>query len=192
MLLSKECTACNIKKISFKADSTLGTFQYSILFPDTYFSICQMNDPEKQPETQQIRVEIADTDSLFNHVFLIRTEVFVDETNIDQEDEYDGFDHLSTHFLAWYGNNPAGAARRRRLNNGAIRLERFAVLAEHRGKGIGKALVNAMLSDLSSGKRVVIHSLTEKVGYYEQFGFEPVGEEFEEAGIGHMKLTKTI
>ena len=151
-----------------------------------------MNDQENPSESPAIRVEIADTDSLFNHVFVIRTEVFVDESNIDQEDEYDGFDHLSTHFLAWYDNNPAGASRRRRLNNGAMRLERFAVLAEYRGKGIGKALVHAMLSDLPAGQRVVIHSLTEKVGYYEQFGFHAEGEEFEEAGIGHMKLSKMM
>lgn len=145
-----------------------------------------------QSASPAIRVEIADTDSLYDHVFVIRTRVFVDETNIDQEDEYDGFDHLATHFLAWYGTTPAGAARRRRLKNGAIRLERFAVLSEFRNSGIGKALVHAMLSDLPVGQVVVIHSLTETAGYYEQFGFVVVSDEFEEAGMGHVKLSKVI
>ncbi len=139
-----------------------------------------------------VRVEIADTDDLFNHVFLIRTEVFVEETRVDQEDEYDGFDHLSTHFLAWYGNNPAGAARRRRLTSGGFRLERFAVLKDFRGKGIGTALVQVALQGLPVGQRVTIHSLTDKAPFYEKFGFRIQGQEFEEAGMAHVRMTLTI
>jgi len=139
-----------------------------------------------------IRVEEANTDALFNYVFSIRTEVFVEERSIDQEDEYDGFDHLSTHFLAWYGNNPAGAARRRRLNNGSFRLERFAVLADLRNKGVGAALVKAGLEGLPAGQLVIIHPTVETVTYFEKFGFSPLGEEFEEAGIPTMEMTYTV
>ncbi|MDP5172630.1 MAG: GNAT family N-acetyltransferase [Bacteroidia bacterium] len=150
-----------------------------------------MNSSHSASESSLIRVEVADSDELFNYVFFIRTQVFVEETSVDQEDEYDGFDHLSTHFLAWYGNNPAGAARRRRLMSGAIKLERFAVLKEFRSKGIGAALVHAGLEGLPPGTKVLIHSLSSKVTYYQRFGFEPVGEEFEEAGMMHQEMVLT-
>lgn len=151
-----------------------------------------MSSSSEDSSNQSIRVEEANTDGLFNYVFTIRTEVFVDERSIDQEDEYDGFDHLSTHFLAWYGNNPAGAARRRRLNNGSFRLERFAVLADYRNKGVGAALVTAGLEGLPPGQLVVIHPTVETVSYFEKFGFEAIGEEFEEAGIPTMEMRYQI
>lgn len=151
-----------------------------------------MSSSPEDSSSQKIRVEEANTDGLFNYVFSIRTEVFVEESSIDQEDEYDGFDHLSTHFLAWYGNNPAGAARRRRLNNGAVRLERFAVLAEYRNKGVGAGLVIAGMQGLPPGQLVIIHPTMETVPYFEKFGFETIGEEFEEAGIPTMEMRYTI
>lgn len=151
-----------------------------------------MSSIPEDSSIQSVRVEEANTDGLFNYVFSIRTEVFVEESSIDQEDEYDGFDHLSTHFLAWYGNNPAGASRRRRLNNGSFRLERFAVLQEFRNKGVGSALVMAGLHGLPAGKLVIVHPTVQTVGYFEKFGFEAIGEEFEEAGIPTMEMRYTI
>lgn len=151
-----------------------------------------MSSSSEGSSNQSIRVMEADTDALFNYVFSIRTEVFVEERHIDQEDEYDGFDHLSTHFLAWYDNNPAGASRRRRLNNGSFRLERFAVLREFRNKGVGTALVMAGLDGLAPGKWVVMHSTVETVPYFKKFGFVPEGEEFEEAGIPTVEMRYQI
>ena len=46
-------------------------------------------------ENPAITVQIADTDQLYNHVFTIRTTVFVEEESVDAEDEYDGFDFLA-------------------------------------------------------------------------------------------------
>ncbi|MEL7340992.1 MAG: GNAT family N-acetyltransferase, partial [Bacteroidota bacterium] len=55
-----------------------------------------------------IEVYVADSDESFNHIFNIRTTVFVDEESIDDEDEYDGFDHLANHYLALYEGIPVG------------------------------------------------------------------------------------
>lgn len=136
-----------------------------------------------------IQVQVADTDDRYNHVFLIRTQVFVDEESVDQEDEYDGFDHLSTHFLATYQGKPVGTARRRRLSNsGKIRLERFAVLKEFRRKGVGTALAQTMLADISEGQYVFVHAQVHAITFFESLGFAIEGETFEEAGIQHIKM----
>lgn len=135
-----------------------------------------------------IHVERADTDEHYNHVFTIRTKVFVDEEAIDQDDEYDGFDHLATHYLAWYGDIPAGAARWRRLNNGHFRLERFAVLPLYRHKGIGRALMQTILTELPREHAIFVHAQVKNQKFYEKLGFASEGEPFDEAGIAHIKM----
>ncbi|GAB4402613.1 MAG: GNAT family N-acetyltransferase [Bacteroidia bacterium] len=131
----------------------------------------------------------ASSDELYDHVFLIRTEVFVDEVAVDQEDEYDGFDHLATHYLAWYGDIPAGTARWRTLSgSGAIRLERFAVRKPYRGLGIGSALVEAILADIPKSGQVFVHAQIHNLAFYQRFGFVEEGDEFEEAGLVHKKM----
>lgn len=138
--------------------------------------------------TLPIHVERADTDERYNHVFSIRTTVFVDEESVDQDEEYDGFDHLATHYLAWYGDTPAGAARWRRLNNGTFRLERFAVLRPYRNLGIGSALMQTILSELPRTHAIFVHAQVKNIDFYRKLGFEVEGEAFEEAGIEHVKM----
>jgi predicted GNAT family N-acyltransferase len=119
--------------------------------------------------------------------FAIRHEVFVlgqgcpAELERNQEEE-------SHHFLALVDDEPAGASRWRKTDNG-IKLERFAVLSRYRGQGIGQALVTAVLNDLPAEVTYVyLHAQLPAVGLYEKFGFEKVGPEFEEAGIRHYKM----
>ena len=138
--------------------------------------------------TPPIHVERADTDERYNHVFTIRTKVFVEEEAIDQDDEYDGFDHLATHYLAWYGDTPVGAARWRRLNHGSFRLERFAVLQPYRRKGIGRALMQTMLTELPREHAIFVHAQVKNQAFYEKLGFASEGKPFEEAEISHIRM----
>ncbi len=119
--------------------------------------------------------------------FAIRHQVFVigqgcpAELERNQEEE-------SHHFLALADGKPAGASRWRKTENG-IKLERFAVLEEYRGQGIGQALVTTVLNDLPADMNYVyLHAQLPAVGLYEKFGFKKLGPEFEEAGIRHYKM----
>ncbi|MEM6801851.1 MAG: GNAT family N-acetyltransferase [Bacteroidota bacterium] len=138
---------------------------------------------------KSIEVFNANTDELFNSVFIIRTEVFVDESKVDQEDEYDGFDHLSQHYLATYEGSPAGASRWRILPaSQRVRLERIAVLKDYRRKGVGAALVAKMLEDIPKDAHVFGHAQAENQAFFKSLGFVAVGGEFEEAGIPHVEM----
>lgn len=136
----------------------------------------------------RVVVRRVESDADFNHVFDIRTQVFVEEQAISQEDEYDGFDHLANHYLALYEGEPAGTSRWRMTPTGRIRLERFAVKDAFRGKGIGKALLLGMLNDAPKSKEVYLHAQEFMAPYYEKLGFEAEGEPFEEAGISHREM----
>lgn len=124
--------------------------------------------------------------------FAIRRTVFVDEQHVSPEEEYDEFESISTHFLARYDEVPCGTARWRRTSNG-VKLERFAVLPDYRGKGVGKALVRAVLDNVFSQQpepieRIYLHAQVTAMPLYASFGFVPVGPMFEEAGIQHYKM----
>ncbi|WP_215224506.1 GNAT family N-acetyltransferase [Echinicola shivajiensis] len=129
-------------------------------------------------------------------VFKIREEVFVIEQQVDREEEYDEFEDESAHFLAVMKGNPVGTARWRFTENG-VKLERFAVLKAARGKGVGQALVAAVLQDIQNNpkarsKVLYLHGQLAAVPLYEKFGFKKVGDIFTECDIQHYKMEKTF
>jgi predicted GNAT family N-acyltransferase len=122
-------------------------------------------------------------------VFAIRREVFVGEQNCPPELEWE-YEEESNHFLARVDDEPAGASRWRKTDKG-YKLERFAVLKDFRGYGVGQALVQAVLDDLpKDATYVYMHAQIQAVTLYERFGFVKTGTEFEEAGIRHYKMEK--
>lgn len=140
-------------------------------------------------DAKSIEIINANTDQLFDSVFIIRTKVFVDESRVDQEDEYDGFDHLSHHFLALFDGTPAGAARWRIIQgSGRVRLERIAVLKEFRRKGVGTALVKKMLTFIPEDQEVFVRAQSTNLDFFENLGFKVQGDEFQEAGIPHFEM----
>ena len=126
-------------------------------------------------------------DPALNEAFAIRRKVFVDEQHCPVDLEYQNED-VSTHFLATYDGVACGAARWRKTGNG-IKLERFAVLPEFRGKGVGAYLVKAVLADIpANAGKVYLNSQLSAMDFYVPFGFRPVGDQFEEAGIMHQQM----
>lgn len=121
------------------------------------------------------------------HVYAIRRKVFVEEQKCPPELEWANED-VSVHFLAIHNETPCGAARWRKTENG-FKLERFAVLKEFRGKGVGAELVKAVLKDIpGDGSKIYLNAQLAAVEFYENLGFVVVGEVFEEAGIMHRQM----
>ncbi len=133
------------------------------------------------------------TDKLaLEQVFKVRELVFVIEQQVDPAEEYDEFETTSIHFLASVDGIPVGTARWRFTKNG-VKMERFAVLKAARGKGVGQALVAAVLADVNAtpeaaGKTKYLHAQLTAVPLYAKFGFEKVGDMFEECNIRHYKM----
>lgn len=143
----------------------------------------------------KVRVELIDQATSLDAAFFIRERVFVEEQEVAAEEEYDEFEDSSRHFIARLGDLPVGTARWRFTPNG-VKLERFAVLKEHRGQGVGQALVAAVLADIEAnpnaiGKTKYLHAQLHAMPLYAKFGFQQVGEMFEECAILHFKMTRS-
>ncbi|GAA4409623.1 GNAT family N-acetyltransferase [Nibrella viscosa] len=126
-----------------------------------------------------------------DQAFVIRREVFVEEQQVPADEEYDEYEKTSRHFLARSHAVPCGTARWRETPKG-IKLERFAVRKDYRGQGVGKALVRAVLDDVflyhGHPETVYMHAQVSAMPLYAGFGFEPVGDLFDECGIMHYKM----
>ncbi|MEE4381630.1 MAG: GNAT family N-acetyltransferase [Pseudomonadales bacterium] len=117
----------------------------------------------------------------------IRTRVFVEEQRVPEDVEWDGRDDDAEHFVAVdHRGDAVGTARL--LPEG--KLGRMAVLAERRGFGIGRALLQAALDRARArgDTSVVLHAQADAVPFYEAAGFHTVGAEFLEAGIRHQRM----
>jgi predicted GNAT family N-acyltransferase len=137
----------------------------------------------------QISVFKVATDVQLTAVFAIRKIVFVDEQNCPPGLEHANEDE-AVHFLAFADNVPCGASRWRKTVQG-YKLERFAVLKSFRGKGVGSALITAVLNDLpADANYVYLNSQVDAINVYKKFGFVTEGNQFEEAGIQHFKMVK--
>ncbi|MDR7129276.1 putative GNAT family N-acyltransferase [Algoriphagus sp. 4150] len=139
-----------------------------------------------------LKVEKVTHDDQLKSAFWIREQVFVIEQGVDPKEEYDEFESVSRHFLACLDEKPAGTARWRITPNG-VKLERFAVVKDARGKGVGQALVAAVLEDIkgapaTAGKKKYLHAQLSAVPLYSKFGFEKEGDMFEECNILHYKM----
>ncbi len=116
----------------------------------------------------------------------IRFQVFVEEQHVPEELEYDEFEDVAVHYLAFQDTLAVATCRWRHTGKG-IKLERFAVLNDHRGQGIGEQLVKRVLEEVVPlQKTVYLHAQEQVTGFYEKLGFVPSGPAFDEAGIRHF------
>jgi len=142
-----------------------------------------------------IRVKKIETDLELQEAFKIREIVFIDEQECPPEEEFDGLDEESIHFIAYITDEPVGTSRYRTTDKG-VKLERFAVLKEHRGKGVGKRLVQTAIVQIAAtfeaGTLLYMHAQLDAMPLYARYGFEKVGDKFVEAGIEHFLMKKTL
>ncbi|MDD2198803.1 MAG: GNAT family N-acetyltransferase [Bacteroidales bacterium] len=123
---------------------------------------------------------------LFEDALKIRTEVFVEEHNVPSELEYDGKDPLATHFLLLIKEKPIATARILQKDEG-IKLERFAVIKDYRGAGLGRLLME-FITKHCNAEDIFFHSQDGAVEFYKQMGYCIIGEAFYEAGIKHYLM----
>lgn len=142
------------------------------------------------------RVLKATSEELRKKAFQIREEVFVVEQEVASDEEFDEFEDESHHFVALDENDePVGSARWRYTEKG-IKLERFTAKKTMRGKGLGSAIVRAVLDDIaeqaSSGTYLYMHAQLPAVPLYLKFGFQTKGDKFDECGIMHYLMWREL
>ena len=117
----------------------------------------------------------------------VRETVFVREQKVPLELEWDGLDDQCLHMLAEdRDGNPIGTGRL--LPDGHI--GRMAVLREWRGRGVGSALLRALMEEgrKQGFETMILAAQVQAMPFYEKAGFVAEGDVFDDAGIPHRNM----
>ena len=139
------------------------------------------------PRLQPYRVDVVGFEAALAELRSVRDEVFVGEQGVPITLEHDALDPLCTHVLArLLDGSPVGTARLTPERH----IGRMAVRAAWRGRGIGDALLRALLDEARKRgwPEVRLNSQAGAIGFYARHGFQPEGERFMEAGIEHQAM----
>jgi YbgC/YbaW family acyl-CoA thioester hydrolase len=125
----------------------------------------------------------------------IRTEVFIDEQRVPLEMEWDDADESCVHAVVFNRIGQAvGTGRLLPSQEGVATIGRVAVNKVLRGSGIGGRLMSALMDAARhrGDRQIVLHAQRTAEAFYRGMGFTAHGEEFEEAGIPHIEMTRSL
>ena len=137
------------------------------------------------------RVDLVGFATARDDLHAVREAVFIREQHVPAHLERDALDAVCIHALARLADGtPIGTARV--TPDGHI--GRMAVLQPWRGRGVGSALLAALLQE---GRRhgwtdVALNAQVGAIAFYRRHGFQPVGGRFQEAGIEHQAMRLDI
>ncbi len=132
-------------------------------------------------------IRIADWQQERETLLAIRVAVFVEEQGVPLELEEDEHDARASHLLATLPE--AGAVGTARLlDNGHI--GRMAVRAPWRSRGIGSALLQALIEHAHDRgtDELFLNAQCSAESFYQRFGFLAEGDVFDDAGIPHRRM----
>jgi YbgC/YbaW family acyl-CoA thioester hydrolase len=125
----------------------------------------------------------------------IRTAVFVGEQKIPAEMEWDDADEGAVHAVA-FNHLGRALATGRMLEHvpGVAKIGRMAVVASSRHSGVGRAVLDALLDAARArgDREAVLHAQIAAAPFYERAGFTRRGPVFDEAGIAHVEMLRTL
>jgi predicted GNAT family N-acyltransferase len=133
------------------------------------------------------RVRLVDWREACEVLTRIRTTVFVVEQNVPATLEMDGRDGDCAHALAESSaGEPVGTGRL--MPDG--RIGRMAVLAAWRGKGVGAAILEALMAEAKRRgfRETYLHAQSHAKDFYARHGYAVEGDEYLEAGIPHIGM----
>ena len=124
----------------------------------------------------------------------VRQQVFQIEQGIDPDLEFDEYDPLAIHWLAYWQENPVGTVRIREYAPLTAKIERLAVIKALRGQGIATELMEVALkyARQHNYEKIIINAQVYIEPLYRKLGFLGVGEPFDGAGIPHRKMIKYL
>lgn len=138
-------------------------------------------------------VRLAWDDLEIDEALALRRRVFTEEQGIRPDADQDGRDDQATHVIAFEDGTLVGTCRIVVVGEVAM-LGRLAVERSLRGGGVGRAVLEeAERSALAAGaRRVALHAQLPVREFYEGEGYRAYGEQFEEEGIDHVAMEKSV
>jgi len=143
----------------------------------------------------ELKLEVVHTLTEMQQALSVRRAVFIEEQRVPEEleiDEHDGDPaqvDTAAHVLGTIDGAPVATGRLLLAldESGHAHIGRVAVLAEHRGRGHGRALMLRLQEvAVERGVRgITLAAQFHAIGFYEKLGYTVRGDVFLDAGIEH-------
>jgi len=131
----------------------------------------------------------------------IRRQVFIEEQRVPEELEIDEFDQpdRAVHVLLYDdAGAPVATARFRPYDPGdghTAKVQRVAVLAHLRGRGLGRRVMQAVeeLVREAGFREIVLDAQLHAERFYQKLGYRRASDDvFDDAGIPHVRMRKSL
>jgi predicted GNAT family N-acyltransferase len=124
----------------------------------------------------------------------LRTRVFVDEQGVPPEIEQDAADAWAVHVLSRDEAGAVVATGRLLVRGRTAGIGRMAADPAVRGRGHGAAVLAELHRQavLRGVTEIELHAQVTARRFYERAGYTAVGDEYEEAGIAHITMSRRL
>ena len=205
--IGMRCTAIGNSSLNFEcgifaADRLLVTVRLLYVFADPATKTKRSVPPalraivehfEAGGEMAELRC--GDWATLERDATALRMAVFVQEQGIDAAIEIDEQDAAALHAVAYNRLGlPIATGRLLPAHGGVARIGRMAVERTMRGQRWGRAVLDALVQAARQrgDRAVLLHAQRSAETFYLRAGFAPEGAPFEEAGIAHITMCRTL
>ncbi len=141
------------------------------------------------------RIQVGGWQELERDASKVRIEVFVEEQCIAREDEWDQADKTAVHAVVYNRlDMPLATGRLLVYKPGVGKIGRMASKRVLRGSQLGRQVLEALVAKAKArgDKEVVLHAQRSAAGFYAKSGFQERGAPFDEVGIAHIEMFKTL
>ena len=142
----------------------------------------------------EVIVKQAITEAEMAALRALRMAVFIEEQGVPEELETDALDALAYHAVACVDDAIIGTGRLLVLPGGDALIGRMAVQIDVRRIGVGGHVLQ-FLEDAAAKlgvPEVIVHAQTYVSEFYSRAGYNTEGDPFDEAGIQHIIMRKSL
>jgi predicted GNAT family N-acyltransferase len=124
----------------------------------------------------------------------LRTRVFVEEQGVPPEIEQDAADETAVHAISRDATGRIVATGRLLVRDTSASIGRMAADPAVRGRGHGAAVLEELHRQavLRGVVEIELHAQVSARRFYERAGYEAVGAVYQEAGIDHVTMRRSL
>lgn len=131
---------------------------------------------------------------LFAQVFALREKVLRKPLGLSLYNEDTSADALDIIFVALNEGQVIACVMIKTIDQFIAKPRQMAVAAEWQKRGVGQLLMQEAENYMRSlgCQELQLHARQYAIGFYQKLGYEAYGPEFEEVGIAHRAMRKTL
>lgn len=143
-------------------------------------------------------IKVKWTTDIESDIFLdsvaIRHDVFIEEQAYPPNSDIDDLEVASEHLVLYEGGHALATARLYHVETDVFRIERVAVRARERQRGLGSRLIEELENKVKTrpASEIILKSEGLAIKFYQKLGYKKVGDIFYEYEQPHQLMKKTL